>query len=292
MDILQPTPRALRISRIGLQVSDLDAACAFYIEALGFSPAPHGAPRSSARLLRLGEQEIELIAPDAPGAPYPSPRAANDPWFQHFAIAVSDMAAAYQQLTRYGAEPISYGGPQRLPPSTGSVIAYKFRDPDGHPLELSYLPGSEWLRRPRAHGPFLGVDHTAVAVGELETSVAFYTAVLGFRLGGRSLNRGPEQDRLDGLSEAQVDIVSLETAGPGPHIELLHYRTPRPTAPRPVGASDIAATRTTVVVRSLPMGGAGSLGLSSEPADRGIRLRDPDGHRLELQVEGAGDQSG
>ena len=31
-------------------------------------------------------------------------------------------------------------GPQLLPPSTGSVTAFKVRDPDGHPLELSYNP--------------------------------------------------------------------------------------------------------------------------------------------------------
>ena len=39
-----------------------------------------------------------------------------------------------------GWRPISEGGPQLLPPSNGAVRAFKFRDPDGHPLELIWFP--------------------------------------------------------------------------------------------------------------------------------------------------------
>jgi catechol 2,3-dioxygenase-like lactoylglutathione lyase family enzyme len=266
--------KALQIARIGLNVADPDGARRFYEDALGFS-------RAGETVLRLGAQEIELRA--ATGAPYPQARAANDPWFQHFAIAVSDMDAAYARIRRQ--PPISAGGPQLLPPSTGSVTAYKFRDPDGHPLELSYIPGSAWLADARGgQGPFLGIDHTALAVRNLTASLAFYTGILGFAQDGQSLNRGPEQDRLDGLSDAQVDIVSVKTRRPGPHIELLHYRSPVSGADGAVSDQDIAATLTTIqiddiesVKRDLDVAAV----LYEADGDR-LFVRDPDGHRLAL----------
>ena len=56
--------------------------------------------------------------------------------------------------------------------------------------------------------------------------LGFYGA-MGLREIGRSLNRGVEQDRLDGLHGVAVDIVALAPLGGGPHLELLHYRSAR-----------------------------------------------------------------
>jgi catechol 2,3-dioxygenase-like lactoylglutathione lyase family enzyme len=268
------TPAAvLRIDRIVLNVSDLETASAFYRDALNFRRAPEAASDSTvdSAVLRLGRQDLELRV--SGGRPYPEPRAANDPWFQHFAIAVSDMDQAYRRLSQYAQQPISEGGPQRLPPSTGSVTAYKFRDPDGHPLELSYIPGSAWLSQARGRNdePCLGIDHSALAVSDLDASIAFYRDRLDFSLAGESLNQGCEQDRLDGLARVRVDIRSLATAEGGPHIELLHYLSPRPARMRdPVDPEDIAATH--LIVR---MAAAG-------PADAPRLLQDPDGHWLEV----------
>ncbi|WP_174285046.1 VOC family protein [Sphingomonas bacterium] len=264
------SPRIGHIARIALNVRDLDRAIAFYTGALAFVIEARSA--NGARLA-LGSEWIELILrPD--GAPYPQPRAANDPWFQHFAIAVADMAAAYERLARVSPEPITRGGPQLLPPSTGSVTAYKFRDPDGHPLELSYAPASDWARLPNPGGAvFLGIDHTALAVRSLAPSIAFYTG-LGFRLGAQSLNEGPEQARLDGLDDAVVDIVTLLTPEPGPHVELLHYRSPGAPAVRECAEGDIAATQTLLAPSGPPASGQGDAAIPC--------LRDPDGHLLRL----------
>jgi catechol 2,3-dioxygenase-like lactoylglutathione lyase family enzyme len=211
-----------------------------------------------------------LLAFDVPGAAYPIPCAANDPWFQHFAINVSDMAAADAQLSRYSRGPISVGGPQLLAPSTGSVTAYKFRDPEGHPLELSFNPAAAGATGAATSSnaasvakPFIGIDHTAIVVADPDASIAFYTK-LGFRLTKRLVNTGPEQDRLDGLVDVELDIIVL-TAAAGPHLELLRYRRPLPGPPVEVAPSDIAATR-------LVLSGTGEVG----------RRRDPDGHWLEL----------
>lgn len=70
-----------------------------------------GPPPSGAARLKLGRQEIELVQFNRPGSVYPRPHAANDPWFQHFAIVVSDMDKAHKRLCLQPHERISIGGP-------------------------------------------------------------------------------------------------------------------------------------------------------------------------------------
>jgi catechol 2,3-dioxygenase-like lactoylglutathione lyase family enzyme len=204
------------------------------------------------------------------------------------------MDKAFAQLSPVQTQPISRDGPERLPPSTGDVTAYKFRDPEGHPLELSHAPQSHWATqaRQRVGQPTLGIDHSAVAVADLDASRTFYIEALGFRLGSPSLNQGPEQARLDGLVDPVVDIATLTTPGPGPHLELLHYRTPissRP--PRTFAVNDIAAVRVVMhtaeldllAERALAAGATRvSAGIVPIAKARRVLLRDLDGHLLEL----------
>lgn len=299
-----------RIDRIGLTVSNLEAAQRFYTEALGFRTvgleqrqgeafaALTGLDDASATaaVMRLGAQTLELVefASAGAGQPYPAPSASNDPWFQHFAIAVSDMDQVFAQLGQFAAQPISHGGPQRLPPSTGDVTAYKFRDPDGHPLELSHAPKGPWADQSRSPGdqPTLGIDHSALAVANLDASLQFYTFGLGLRLGPPALNQGPEQARLDGLDDPVVDIATLTTAQGGPHLELLHYRRPKSMAsPVKLNADDIAATRLVMHTADLDRTtkralAAGATRRSRRIVDlatsRTVLLSDPDGHLLQL----------
>lgn len=250
----------VQIARIELVARDHDAMQGFYVEALGFESVRTVRETDAKRAeLRLGDSRLDLVTYDTPGADYPAARAATDPWFQHFAIAVSDMPAAYKQLSAYPQQPISIGGPQLLPPSTGSVTAYKFRDPEGHPLELSFNPAANGAAT--TTGPFRGIDHSAIAVSDVAASITFYTR-LGFRVAERLINTGPEQDRLDGLAGVMLDIVVL-TADTTPHLELLHYRHPLPVAERTVALEDVAATRLVLSATS-----------ASGPT------RDPDGHWL------------
>ena len=94
------------IAGIALVTTDLARACAFYEQALGFEPVS-SARYDSAEVatLRLGEETLHLVRPDRLGQAYPEPQAANDPWFQHFAIAVSDAAAALERLSRIRSRP-------------------------------------------------------------------------------------------------------------------------------------------------------------------------------------------
>lgn len=233
MDPTTLAPAPLAIIGVRLNVTDIDRATIFYT-ALGFTNVAPGR-------LAFGSVVLELVA--ATGAAYPKPAFANDPWFQHFAIAVADIFAATAIALGAGATSISHGGPQLLPPDTGGVTAWKFRDPDGHPLELSLIPGSDWLLAAQPGAMFLGVDHTAIAVTDLAASQRWYEE-RGFAEIGRSRNQGLQQDRLDGLASVIVDIVALAPPGAGPHLELLCYRVPAAAPLRCVDDSDVAATRT------------------------------------------------
>src|SRR6185437_7440320 len=137
--------------------------------------------------LRLGGQTIRLIGTQPGGRPYPADVAGWSPLFQHIAIVVADMARAYTHLcTIPGWQPISTSGPQLLPVASGGVSAFKFRDPEGHPLELLAFPSNavpEPWRAP-AQDIYLGIDHSAISVSNTAISVDFYESLGLSRRGG------------------------------------------------------------------------------------------------------------
>jgi catechol 2,3-dioxygenase-like lactoylglutathione lyase family enzyme len=299
--------RVLRLLRVSRNVSNLAEAIAFYSGALGFfvtnealidDPAwgeLMGIPgaRGHTVVLRLGEQELALLAFDPPGHPYPSASRSTDLWFQHLAIVVADMEAAYAQLCRHPFIAISDHGPQRLPPNTGSVIAFKFRDPDGHPLELiQFPPGTGYSTWQKKQGIFLGIDHSAIDVADMSQSLDFYTRALGLSVASRSINSGPEQGRLDHARDVVVEVVALRSDMEGPpHVELLGYERPagRPIPAR-VKANDLLADRLVLQVDELPrlvkalraerVEFISSGIVTLRDGHRAALLRDPTGHML------------
>ena len=267
-----------RIARFSLTSADPDRLARFYVEALGFEPAgitqgeaePYGVSgRATMHRLRLGAQEIELVGFERPGRPYPDASTSHDGWFQHLALVATDMAAAHARLSgRAGWRTITEGGqPVRLPESSGGVAAFKFRDPEGHPLELLTFPDGQapppWAG---AHGPApcVGIDHSAIAVADGARSLAFYGG-LGLAVGTRSLNQGPEQEALDAAPGVAVAVTGLVPAEAPPHLELLAYRRPA-VRPGIAGPADVACTRTVLV--------------GQDPGEAGRMLVDPDGHIL------------
>lgn len=90
--------------------------------------------RRLCQLLRNGEQQVALDEFEPPGRPYPAGSDASSLSFQHLALVVDDTRPADARLRDVA--PISVAGPQHLPPRSGDVRAFKFRDPGGHPLEL------------------------------------------------------------------------------------------------------------------------------------------------------------
>ncbi|HEX4023691.1 MAG TPA: VOC family protein [Steroidobacteraceae bacterium] len=284
-----PSALVRRLRCLSLTSADVAGLAAFYQRAFGFrqlAAGRRGGPEferlmgvsagAQCRVLALGRESIELLQFDRAGAPYPAGSAASDLVFQHFAIVVNDMTRAFERLSAIeGWTAISRQGPQHLPESSGGVTAYKFRDPEGHPLELLAFPAAatppRWRGLP-AGEPCLGIDHSAVSVADSARSIAFYAA-LGLQRSAHSLNSGAAQQRLDDVSEAQVQVTALTPPEPAPHLELLCYRAARRDAGTALCSNDIAATRLVFESESVARGAA------SAPR----RLLDPDHHQLLIE---------
>jgi catechol 2,3-dioxygenase-like lactoylglutathione lyase family enzyme len=283
----------IRIERLTLTVADLPRSETFYTRAFGFRRVAdlHYTDAAHARLLgvegarihalrlRLGDDEIEIeidqyvSAVAGTGRPYPADSRSPDRWFQHFAIVVSDMDAAYRQLRKLPFKSISRRGPQALP---GGVRAFKFRDPDGHPLELLQFPDGQGRSRWQdpailAQGPFLGIDHTAIGIAATRASLQFYEQQLGMTQAYASINEGPTQQALDDSFNATVRITGLRPASAaGPGVELLDYRAPSIGRPAVAdrSSSDIATVIPVFVVDDLDA-------LGQQLFDAGVRFVSP-----------------
>ena len=308
--------RIATVGAIGLTVSDMDRSMAFYAGVLGFekiSEVEVSGPayerltgvfglRARVVTMQLGAEHIELTEYLTPrGRAAPADSRSNDAWFQHVAIITNDIEQAYLWLRRHKVQHVSTG-PQRLPdwnPKAGGIVAFYFRDPDGHPLEILQFPSGKGDAR--WHRPsdriFLGIDHTAIVVTDTDRSLRFYRDTLGLRVAGESENWGSEQERLNQVFGARLRITTLR-ADTGPGVELLEYLTPRTGRPAPqdATANDLVHWHTTVVpgdpaatasrlragradfvspdVVSLP---DRALGFSV-----GFLARDPDGHALRV----------
>jgi catechol 2,3-dioxygenase-like lactoylglutathione lyase family enzyme len=308
-------PLVTTVAAVGMTVADLDRAVAFYSNVLSFKKVSESyedstdyqelenVPGAKARVvrMRLGNGFIDLTQYMTPkGKPIPSDSASNDLWFQHLAIVVSDMERAYAKLRQNRVEAIS-DSPQRLPkwnPEAADVEAFYFKDPDGHPLELLHFPPDkgdpEWHSKTDAL--FLGIDHTAIAASNTDTSLAFYRR-LGFSERGHSLNYGIEQERLSGVASARVQITSLRSSA-GPGIELLEYQSPQTGRPMPANerandlvhhqtvlvTSDMHATTEALCTARVSFVSTGTIcdGQPTSIPRHGVLIRDPDGHVMEL----------
>ncbi|MGH7319931.1 MAG: VOC family protein [Candidatus Rokuibacteriota bacterium] len=313
---LSPGPAVTAVAAVGMTVSNLERAVAFYAAVLGFERVAEvevtgpeherlqglfGLRMRVARM-RLGDERIELVEYLTPrGRPAPTDSRSHDGWFQHIAIIVSDMDRAYTRLRAHGVTHIS-SAPETLPdwnPSAGGIRAFYFRDPDGHPLELLQFPPDKGDAKWRSPGDrlFLGIDHTAIVVRDTTRSVRCYRDGLGFRTVGESENFGPEQERLSGVFGARVRITSLR-APAGPGVEFLEYVTPTDgrAVPADTRPNDLVDTRTVLVtadaeraaalLRADPCAVASPAVVTVEERTLGFRksflARDPDGHAVQV----------
>jgi catechol 2,3-dioxygenase-like lactoylglutathione lyase family enzyme len=311
---------SLRVTRVGcpsMSTASLNRAVTFYTKVLDFRLLKMEDSSSSARLapgtsaetkaktakLSLGDECLDITEYSSPrGKPFAEDSRANDFWFEHIAIVVSNMNEAYGRVKAAHAAFVS-NVPQTLPvwnKEAAGISAFYFRDPDGHYLELIHFPPGKG--QPKWQLPstktFLGIDHTAIAVSDTRRSTAFYRDILHFRVVGSSENYGEEQEHLSGVFNAHVLISSLR-AESGIGIELLDYVTP--SFGRPISANlhvpDVSCWQIPLEVES----GSGSVNDIEEfhhthwikvsaldGTDREAAwIKDPDGHLLQLIRRGA-----
>ena len=254
--------------------------------------------------LRLGDEALELTEYLAPrGRPMPVDSRSNDRWFQHVAIIVSDMDRAYARLraaqrrarvvrARSGC-PTGTRTPAASAPSTSRIPTATARDPA--------VPARQGRRRSGTQPSdrlFLGIDHTAIVVADTDASLRFYRDTLGLHVAGESENYGTEQEHLNNvLRRAAAHHQPARRRRPG--IELLEYLAPRDGRPLPADqrANDLAHWQTRLGRRRRrPRGGRSArrplrihlsrrrstLAAAELGFDRGLLVRDPDGHALEV----------
>ncbi len=310
-------PAVQSIASVGFTVSDMDRSVSFYSDVLTFKKVGDvevdgpeydqlwGIFGVRARVVRmqLGEQQLELIQflspPDV--RPIPAPSYCNDLWFQHFAIVVRDMEAAWAQLRKHHVRQIS-PRPQTIPDSNqaaAGIKAIKFRDPDGHNLELLWFPDGKgnpvWKKL--GTNLFLGIDHTAMTVRSTESSTKFYRDLLGMTVAGGTLNMGTTQQYLDSLPGARTRVTGLAPKMGPPGLEFLEYELPTAGRPFPTDShpTDLWHWQTTVVVPDVEAAASALRGAAQFVSSsvvvlpdktlgftRGVLVRDPDGHALQI----------
>ena len=297
------------VQSIGLTVSDANRAADFFTSAFDYTVVSdtvigdeeasylYGVPNAQVRIvsLELGQETIRLMQfLNGTGKPVPTDSKSNDLWFQHFAIIVSDMDKAYERLQKFSFTPIS-PEPQTLP---NEIKAFKFRDADGHPLELLQFPpglGPDYWQSKAAL--FLGMDHSAIAIDSTETSLALYRDVLGLTHQGSSTNIGIKQETMDNLFSAKVIVTSLTPAKGRLGVEFLDYLTPPGARPFPIDqqtndlvhmhfellVDDIDAAVEALEEARVQFVSPKVIDLPEVmPFKRGILWRGPDGHNVML----------
>src|SRR5215471_16403518 len=288
-----------RLAMIGVTVADVDRETAFFTTVLSFEKVAdfrvigseydkmESVFNTNMRIvhLKLGEQMVELTQYISPptGRPIPVPSYSNDEWFEHMAIVVRDMDAAYKILQDNNVQQIS-ANPITIPesnPGAAGIKAVKFRDPEGHDLELIYLPAGKaspiW-QKPTSR-LFLGLSHTAMTVDSTE-------------------------EVLDDLFNDTCLVTPMLPISQPPHIEFLDYKTPPGGRPMPVDtkANDLWHWQTTLVTKDIQAAAnrlrkAGvqfiSPDIVSIPEEtqaelgfkKALMVRDPNGHAIRLIEE-------
>jgi catechol 2,3-dioxygenase-like lactoylglutathione lyase family enzyme len=301
---------AQEVARVGITVSNLQRALRFYEEVLTFQKVGEYELNATVAkqllgvnepvkvaTLQLGEESIELLEFKTKGRPIPEDSHSNDLWFQHIAIVVRDMEAAYQQLRLAKVQFVSTE-PQTLPaylPAAADISAFYFRDPDGHNLEIIHFPAGKGNEKWQQASDklFLGIDHTAIGIDDTDNSVSFYENALGLKVAGSSENYGSEQEHLNQVFGAHLLIHGLK-AQRGFGVEFLNYLAP-PNGrkyPKDSKATDLwhwytsifvpDANKTLAVLKDMKVLPTGSTSFM-HPIFGQVKawfVRDPDGHAI------------
>jgi catechol 2,3-dioxygenase-like lactoylglutathione lyase family enzyme len=255
----------------------------------------------------LGDEVLELTEYLTPqGRQIPVDSRSNDRWFQHIAIIVSDMDKAYQILRQHKVRHVSTA-PQRLPETiknAAGIRAFYFKDPENHVLEILEFPPDKGLRkwhdleRNNPEKVFLGIDHTAIVIGNTEESLRFYRDALGLSVAGENENFGTEQEHLNNVAGAKLRITSLRTKQDGIAVEFLEYLNPRDGRPYPADsrANDLWHWQTSFIASkvdelpaflqlkrfSLISSGLVSIQNNQLGFSKGFLVRDADGHAARI----------
>jgi methylmalonyl-CoA epimerase len=112
------------LDHVGIAVGDIDAALAFYRDALGLeieAPENVAAQRVRAHVVPVGESAIELLEATAPDSPIAKFLQKRGPGLHHITLRVDDIGAALTQLRDRGVKLIDE---QPRPGAQSALVAF------------------------------------------------------------------------------------------------------------------------------------------------------------------------
>jgi methylmalonyl-CoA epimerase len=113
-----------RLDHIGIAVSNIDDALAFYRDALGLeiqAPEDVGSQRVRAHFIPAGEAALELLEATADDSPIAKYVRTRGPGLHHITLRVDDIAAALAHLKARGVRLIDESP---RPGAHGSLVAF------------------------------------------------------------------------------------------------------------------------------------------------------------------------
>jgi methylmalonyl-CoA/ethylmalonyl-CoA epimerase len=121
-----------RVAHIGIAVSNIDAALAFYREVLGLAPhPPETADGAEIVSVPFGDVDVELLTSDDPTSPIAKFLAKRGPGIHHVCYRVADLDAALAACRTAGYRPVDEtprigAGGRRIaflhPKTTGGIL--------------------------------------------------------------------------------------------------------------------------------------------------------------------------
>jgi methylmalonyl-CoA epimerase len=146
------------LDHVGIAVKDIEAALAFYRDALGLEiEVPEDVPsqRVRARFIPVGEPRLELLEPTAPDSPIAAFLDKRGPGLHHITLRVDDIEAVLARLKATGARLVDQT-PRRG--AEGSSVAFIHPSTaHGVLVELTQVVGAPAPPKPAAGG----TRHTA-----------------------------------------------------------------------------------------------------------------------------------
>lgn len=193
------------LHHVGLAAADIDTAARFYGSLTGAPPLEAAGGLLAGLNLRLELHQAGQTQGTAP--------ALNRPGIRH--ICVQNFDCAKLEAAVVGARGKLIAPPLDL--GTGNMYAYA-RDPEGNIVEIEGLPYA-----PPGQATWIG--HVALVTLDIDSSLRFYTALLGTNAAGpRPVGPSSAVDRMGGLTGAILHGAWLSAANVG--LEFWQFREP------------------------------------------------------------------
>ena len=138
------------------------------------------------------------------------------------------------------------------------------------------------------------LHHTGLTISDLDRSLRFWRDALGMRVLFEQEKAGGYLEEIVGEPGAHVRMVHLAFTDDGPRIELFQYLSPaggrHTQRPADIGFSHVCIAcddmedrlDRLVAAGGVPFSGPVTIDTGANRGGRGLYLRDPDGHVVEL----------